>query len=96
MNKWSQLLESKKVDGTEIVIRVRLPEVGGVKTLKLPTQMRVSDVVERALKTLGIADPAYHALFRRSGLQLDNDLTLAEQDVLANVCVMPLNVLPPR
>lgn len=83
VDKWSEKFQ-KKNEGEEIIIKVNLINVGGRKTMKVGKRTLVSDLIQRIAKQHNISNPALYGLFRRSGLQLDSDLTLEDLDLRAD------------
>ena len=68
----------------DVIVKVQMVKIGAVKTIKFTSNTFVHEVIKRAAKQCAV-NPTGLGLYRRSGLELDPDKTLAEEDVISNV-----------
>jgi len=79
---WQQKIQ-RDTSSKELTLKINIIRIGASKTLKFPSSTLVHEVVSRVAKTHNV-NPSGCGLFRRSGLRLEDDLTLEEQDVANN------------
>lgn len=82
---WQQKIQRPNPGSTsgEIMVKVKIVKLGAVKTLKFNADTVIYDAIKNIAKKNGLNNAGF-GLYRRSGLQLDEDLTFAEQDVITN------------
>ena len=78
---------SAKPAGADVIVKIVLGKTGIVKTMKFPKATFTFDVIERVCRNQGM-DSANVGLYRRSGLRLEEDLTLEELDVCNEVRIL--------